>query len=425
MASEVFQDFPDTDGNFVEQFQTTGFDARVFELYLYAYLSRSGYRVERAGEGPDYIVTKDGTTVALEATTVNPNQSAVDNSHPRGVEPTPDEHRARLENEIPIRFGSPLFSKLNRKYWELERCRAIPIVLAVEAFWEEGSLYFSDSSLGQYLYGLRHYPDWTEDGHLVVKSKEIVEHTWGTKVIPSDFFGQPDAEHISAVLFCNSGTYAKFCRMGYQAGYYRGDHRVVRWGTCYDADPDATEPLTFHYEVDDPPVLETWGQGLTVFRNPRALFPLPRGYLVDAADSYLEDGRIKADVPSFHPFMSQTVFTKVEREPFGAPVAATLPIESILRCEFDALKPERHPLASAVVLEKEWFADRQRTVLGALLLDRTDDDWAYVVLGRDKAGVFRWIAGEHSIGSRDTARDRLVDAMREILASGQSVFPQE
>lgn len=38
MANEIFQDFPDTDGNFVEQFQTIGFDSRIFELYLYAYL---------------------------------------------------------------------------------------------------------------------------------------------------------------------------------------------------------------------------------------------------------------------------------------------------------------------------------------------------------------------------------------------------
>ena len=47
MADEVFQDFSDPDGNFVEQFQSTGYDSRVFELYLCAYLSRSGYTVNR------------------------------------------------------------------------------------------------------------------------------------------------------------------------------------------------------------------------------------------------------------------------------------------------------------------------------------------------------------------------------------------
>jgi hypothetical protein len=37
MMNEVFSSFDEVDGNFVEQFQTSGFDARVWELYLHAY----------------------------------------------------------------------------------------------------------------------------------------------------------------------------------------------------------------------------------------------------------------------------------------------------------------------------------------------------------------------------------------------------
>ena len=33
---EVEASFEDPDGNFVEQFQTTGFDARTFELFLFS-----------------------------------------------------------------------------------------------------------------------------------------------------------------------------------------------------------------------------------------------------------------------------------------------------------------------------------------------------------------------------------------------------
>lgn len=313
MANQIFQDFADTNGNFVEQFQTTGFDSRIFELYLYAYLSRSGYTVNRDHEQPDFIVTKGGVAVAIEATTVNPTQTK-DTIDTRKLEDlTTEELREKLNNELPIRFGGPLFSKLNRKYWELEQCRGIPIVFVIEAFHEQGSLYFSDSSLGQYLYGLRHHPDWTEDGHLIVKSKEVKAHEWGAKVIPSNFFQQPDSEHVSAVIFSNSGTYTKFCRMGYQAGYYRGNMRAIRRGTCYDPDPYATKPLEFSYEVDDPPVLERWGQALMVFHNPHALFPVPRGYFVDAAETYIEDGQVKSDIHRFHPYMSQTISVRVDR----------------------------------------------------------------------------------------------------------------
>ena len=425
MANEIFQDFPDTDGNFVEQFQTTGFDSRIFELYLYAYLSRSGCSVNKEHEQPDLIVTKGGVTVAIEATTVNPTQ-AKDTIASRKIEDlTTEELWEKLENELPIRFGGPLFSKLNKEYWRLEQCRGIPIVFAIEAFQEEGSLYFSHSSLGQYLYGLRHYPDWTEDGHLIVKSTEITDHKWGAKIIPSNFFVQPNAEYISAVIFSNSGTYTKFCRMGYQAGYYRGNMQGIRRGTCWDPDPDAAKPMEFSYEVDDPPVMESWGQGLVVFHNPYALFSIPRGYFVDAAELYIEDGQIKSDVPRFHPYMSQTLFVRIDKGPFDSAEAGKLPIQSLLKHEFDALKPTRHPATAIIAVEKEWFADKQRIICGALVLDRTDDDWGYVVLGRDQWGIFRWIDGEVSIEGRDQARERLVATMLKILGSGQKVFPQE
>jgi hypothetical protein len=425
MANEIFQDFPDTDGNFVEQFQTTGFDSRIFELYLYAYLSRSGYGVNRAHEKPDFIVTKEGVPVAIEATTVNPTQTegTIDT---RGIaDLTTEELQEKLENELPIRFGGPLFSKLNKGYWRLEQCRGIPIVLAIEAFQEEGSLYFSHSSLGQYLYGQRHYPDRTEDGHLIVKSTEITNHKWGAKVIPSNFFRQPNTEYISAVVFSNSGTYAKFCRMGYQAGYYRGNTQGIRLGACWNPDPDAATPMKFSYEVDDPPLVESWGQGLVVFHNPYALFRVPRGYFIDAAEMYIKDGQIKSDVPNFFPYMSQTLFVHVERGLFDSSEAGSLPIESLLKYEFDALKPFRHPITAAIGVEKEWFADRRRVILGALVLDRTDQDWGYVVLGRDQRGIFRWIDGEVSLEDRDRARERLVATMARIIESGQTVFPQE
>lgn len=424
MANEIFQDFRDTDGNFIEQFQTTGFDSRIFELYFYAYLSRSGYSINRDHKNPDFIVSRGGVAIAIEATTVNPTQMKDTINTRKIADLTAEELLEKQNDELPIRFGGPLFSKLNKKYWELEQCRDIPMVFAIEAFHEEGSLYFSDSSLGQYLYGLRHYPDWDEDGHLVVMSKEVKEHKRGAKVIPSKFFGQPNSEHVSAVIFSNSGTYTKFCRMGYQAGYYRGNMRVVRRGCCYDPDPDATKPLEFSYEVDDPTVAESWGQGLMVFHNPHAQLPVPRGYFVDAAETYIENGQMKADVPRFHPCMSQTIFIPIDRGPFDSE-EEKLPIQSLLKCEFDAFRPARCPTTPFIAVEKEWFADRQRTILGALLLDRTDKDWAYIVLGRDEKCIFRWIDGDVSVKDRRQAREQLLATMQRILESGRKVFPQE
>jgi len=417
MAETVFRDFPNPDGNFVEQFQTTGYDSRIFELYSFAYFYYSGFSVSRDFDQPDFIIERNGINAAVEATTVNRTQPMPLETTRENHELSDEELQKRLSDELPIRFGSPLFSKLNKRYWDLLQCKNIPIVLAIEAFFEDNSLYFSDYSLSQYLYGLRHFPDWTEEGKLVVKTSPIEEHSWKAKIIPSNFFKQPDTEHISAVIFSNSGTYAKFQRMGYQAGYHRGNLTFIRKGICYNFKPNATKPLPFSYDLDEPLVVETWGQGLMVLHNPNALHPIPRGYFKDAAESYLKDGSVKTDLPSFYPYMSQTLCVS-----FG--LDDQPPIKSITKHEYYSFNPAKNPAVDLISRDKEWYADKDRIIIGAVLLDTVDNDWVYIILGRDQAGTFRWIEGEVSIENRDKARESLIKKMKSILLTGQRVFPQ-
>lgn len=49
--------FEDADGNFVEQFQTTGFDPRLWELYLFATFTELGYAHEEGVAVPDFLLT--------------------------------------------------------------------------------------------------------------------------------------------------------------------------------------------------------------------------------------------------------------------------------------------------------------------------------------------------------------------------------
>lgn len=48
--------FKDIDGNFIEQFQSTGFDARLWELYLNTYLIEEQLFFDRNYNAPDFIV---------------------------------------------------------------------------------------------------------------------------------------------------------------------------------------------------------------------------------------------------------------------------------------------------------------------------------------------------------------------------------
>ena len=64
---------------------------------------------------------------------------------------------------MPIKFGSPLFSKLNRKnkYWDLPHVAGHPFVLAIHDYHglatsdTPGSMTWSRAGLVNYLYGVR------------------------------------------------------------------------------------------------------------------------------------------------------------------------------------------------------------------------------------------------------------------------------
>ncbi len=76
-----------------------------------------------------------------------------------------------------------------------------------------------EPAINDYLFGLRATWHKDQDGKLHIKENAIREHRWGNKAIASGFFNQPDAEHVSAVLFSNSATLSKFNRMGKLAGF--------------------------------------------------------------------------------------------------------------------------------------------------------------------------------------------------------------
>lgn len=100
-------------------------------------------------------------------------------------------------------------------------------------------------------------------------------------------------------------------------------------------------------------------------------------------------------------------------------------IKSITQSEFNAFKPSRSPIIAAITEEVEWFADDADTIIGAVIYDKIDSDWSYVILGRDERGSFRCIGGDTTIADRETATTQLRGAMSEVEASGQTVFRQD
>ena len=428
MLDDVYQGFDDRDGNFLEQFQTTGFDERFFELYLFAYFSRSGFSIDRTHAVPDFLVERQGIKVAIEATTVNPPQTGAVKRFGRSLKDVSGKDaRDYFLNELPIRFGSPLFSKLQKKYWTLKQCRDRPFVIAIEAFHEADAHLISDNSLLSYLYGSTDTAHWADDGKLEIQHHPIEKHQLGQKEIPSNFFGQPGTENVSAVVFSNSGTLGKFSRMGYQHGFGCETIDVSRWGFWFNPDPNTMDPTFMAYNLDAPPFVEPWGQGLIVFHNPACKYPLPRGYFVNAVQGYVKGGAFVAEHVGWHP-----IATKTESVHFGSDKqkfnelrwgrSPRLVVGAIPKREFMALCPcslsETNPIAD----EQGWYTDETGSFLGVVLRDKTDEDWAWVILARDEHFVSRCIDVQSSLPTRDEARIQVQFKIAELLASPRRIF---
>lgn len=308
MLRDIQQHFDDPDGNFAEQFQTTGFDSRTFELFLFAMFRESGHAIDRSHRRPDFMISRDGITAAVEAVTASPPSNAGMQQYlalPRDLNPC--EREEYLKHSIPIRLGSPLYTKLNAKYWDEPHVTGKPLVIAIEDFHEAGSLATSSTPLARYLFGQeqRWYHD--ADGKLIITEHCLDVHENEVKQIPSGFFNLPGAENVSAVLFTNTGTIPKFLRMGHQGQYRDAGLNVLRMGTCYRHDPNATRPAPFMYEVGDPEAMETWRQGTVLIKNPRALRPLPDEWLGAGIEEELIDGKsVTTWREPFIPYASMT-----------------------------------------------------------------------------------------------------------------------
>lgn len=308
-----------SDPHFVQEFQFNHFDQRLWELYLWAAFRELGFDITHL-EAPDFLCEAPGISFAIEATTVAPSTSGPLAAHP---EPKTREEMADfLANYMPMKFGSSLLSKLNKRdaqgraYWEREDTKDKPFVLAIADFHKQadqdqpGSMTFSHSALWPYLYG--HRVSWEMvDGELKVSFSENKKHVYGSKEIPSGFFDLPGCENISAVLFSNAGTIAKFDRMGVVAGFGAPNFKYMRAGFRFNPDPSATIGLTFCDDVSDPAYIEGWADELQIFHNPKARIPLDHAWLSGLTQFFYEDGEHGSIIPEHHVWASTTMIMEL------------------------------------------------------------------------------------------------------------------
>ncbi|WP_157274882.1 hypothetical protein [Pedobacter sp. Leaf194] len=286
LINEIIYSFVDVDGNYIKDFQTTGFDGRLWELYLYTYFYSAGFDLNNSYKAPDFLVSYWGNEFAIEAVTVNKSEQ-FDEPNPSNLK----EAFLLSLDYMPIKFGSSLISKLRKRYWEQDHVTGKPLVIAIHDFHQSstmeqlGSMTWSRNSLIYYLYGIRPSFKTSENGNItlgIMDTKDGISqgfdpiewHEWKGKKIESGFFNLPDSENISAVLFSNNATLTTFNRMGQLAGLGSPDTKMLRAMDVFNDDPNSITPHRVIKNIQDDDYEEAWGDGLVMYHNMNAKYPV-------------------------------------------------------------------------------------------------------------------------------------------------------
>jgi hypothetical protein len=282
----LFGRMGDPNGNFVRDFRGEGFHARLFEVAVFAYLEEAGFVMDRSHERPDFVASRNGVAIALEATTSNPpGGSDRDISIFQLRDISEDELRRKVRVEFPRRITSALRRKVNHRYDRLPQCQGRPLVLVIGPFFEPGAVCYTDEALVDCLYGPR----------------------TGAESSTSDdsFFAKASSEHVSAILFCNQFTVPRFFRLA--SSFPRAGMTVVRKGAFYrNLDEENFGIGIYEHWLGEPSVpAETWHQGVTLFANPWARTPLDPELCPHTSRLWVDaEGQLHKDVGDFHPVTS-------------------------------------------------------------------------------------------------------------------------
>jgi hypothetical protein len=312
MLEEISRWFPDLDGHFVREFQTSGFSARMWELYLWTAFRSLDFELDYTSAVPDFALTKDGKRLFVEATTISAKAAYTAVMGSVVLPEPPEKIFPFLGNEMAHKFGSPLYSKLKKRDWEKPHVAGHPYILALADFHAPGSMRWSAGALPQYLFGLQSV--LTPDAHnrlteMFIPAEDAIV---GDKRVPTNFFAQPGAENIAAVLFSNAGTLSKFNRMGVRAGFGDAWVSLVREGVLVDPMQFGSEER-FKIDVESPAYQEGWADEMILFHNPGALHPVDPslfpgiGQIRVEDDDYAETGpmRVLWSQTTTHDFLAR------------------------------------------------------------------------------------------------------------------------
>ena len=284
--------FVDRDGKFDHEFQTT-FEPCLWELYLFAFLKEIGASVDFNYDAPDFVV-ENGEQFTLEATIAAPAQGE-SGAHGYDLSSLPTDFN-EFNSQATLRICNSFTSKVKRyreRYVNLSHVQNKPYVIAIASFDRPFSHLSAMRPVIAALYGLYH----DEDATLASGAERMISYNVGAVKknaetnIDLGYFCDGTYSDVSAVVFSSLATWGKIRALADNKG-------ALSIYKTFHPNPNSIHPIVRVAKKAD--YVEHLADGLCVFHNPFAKFPLNRQTLAHKriAQGWVEnDGELCFDAP--------------------------------------------------------------------------------------------------------------------------------
>lgn len=276
--------FQDRDGKFVKEFQTT-FNSSFWELYLNAFLQKKILNIDFSHEAPDFIIVnkEKKTKYTIEATIANNavNRPAEWDQEEKmkfmTKELSEDEIR-RIRLEATVRICNSIVNKYKKyksRYEKLDYVKEKPFILALASFDSFCFYKYGMDPILRALYGTDKM-FYDDDGNVVEKIVKSITKD-NSAEIEVGVFTNKDYREISAILYSNTATYGKLEAMSCKTNKKNLFFSTVKYND-YGTEAIIDIEKGKNYE-------ETLSDGLYLFLNPYALYPLSEDEIRELSDS--------------------------------------------------------------------------------------------------------------------------------------------
>ncbi len=264
VLSQWADGFKDRDGKFVREFQTT-FNSGFWELYVFACCKELGFRINLALTSPDFVVDNFQNEFCIEAAIAsNAIGDSAEWERDLKKQTKPDLERVldtaviRLSNAIDAKY-----KKYQAAYQNLPHVKKRPFILAIGPFEQPYFWAHNDHAIRQVLYAY---------DRIGPNGEHLFRHTIAKPSgapIELGLFTCGKMAEISAILFSNTATMSKVHALNQ-------DMEALTYFSALYFNQHGPQPILRNSSKKD--YRESLLDGLYVFHNPHATWPVPFAY---------------------------------------------------------------------------------------------------------------------------------------------------